>query len=422
MITRQRFSAEQGFLLLLESPDSIVEIGCMDVFYAARRSFRRSWIFFVGFGGFSILGIFLALFTGEAQALLMSGFGGVMLAFLFFQVGAPGYGCVLGDRALTLKNTFSKKIIPLDDLAFVTFLDENAAHDFLYSLQAQIVGATRNYDLSAWWSAIRKNRDIYKFQSISIVSSSSSMGTANNIRKFDVMADGSYLLIGTKAGERYLVTPLDADGLYRAMLAHGVRSTSTPPGLRPDAMPEPESSFSGRRLVRALALISSLVFIPLVAFVVWWTVDAQKRSEQPASKRVTGASDIGAVGGAVWEDGWLGNDALRLRVTPPFFAPADFSLEQKTRFLRELAVSEASWSFATFVLKEYSQARKIRPADIPWNELNQELRDWALTLPIHTMFEHFGSEGAFSDFGFEYRNPGLKAEVRKRIESEIKKK
>ncbi len=254
------------------------------------------------------------------------------------------------------------------------------------------------------------------------------------------MARGEYILVETVDGAARMLTPKDAEGLYRRLLAAGARpgNPDKPVAAERERLEREEEGrkdrFSGR-FVRTYRIAS----FALVAFVVGAVVFGLFRESgrtvpagtsdavSPAADEDTlasGNTGANAAGDGLAEGslpaerpaaGWTDGNTLRVWVDSMYWPREDQPRDDRISQMREFGDLEAESAFANYVSEEYAARNGIAPEDMKWDQGVKALKDWAAELPKTRIYEDLGDRLRFGKFVYEYSSPGLKAEAERRF-------
>jgi hypothetical protein len=172
--------------------------------FAVRRSFRKTVIFYIAFGVFGILGLVLFAFSGCFLALLLA----VNLK--------PGWSYLVDGMGITVRLPLKSIRISRESIAELKLLTDREAVAVVYPDQVEEMRSTRNMDLRGAFRAQRRVGKAIGCSTVPIVFNETRVGGPFDIEKVGAGTSGDFVLVITLKGEKYLLSPLEAEGFVRA--------------------------------------------------------------------------------------------------------------------------------------------------------------------------------------------------------------
>ena len=396
----------------------------------ARRSFRPVRIPVLVSLLFITIGTVIFMVSGDPLTLFFSGFGLLILLIVLIIAAAPGIAYKLDGEELVLKNSITRRRIPLHDIQSVALLDRQQTAEYMHARQKPMIAATRSYNLGLWWHSAKGNADLQRFLSIPLVTTTTAAGHENNITSYSVRTEGDYIFFETVEARTFLLTPKDPIELRDIIAGAGARQLEPTELIRQAvdhssaAIRDPKIA-RGRRFIRiymAAAFAVILTGVLVYLFIIdpstgetGATAAAAQGPESPVEASVP-PREAPAPEEVELSTVWVDDSTLRVHLQSNYFPPGGMEQEERADLLRQMGYLESNWKFAYFIMDDYLKTEQLTPEHFKHDQAIQALRDWSRTLPCSRVREKMPGETPFAEFVFQYHKATLREEAWKIID------
>lgn len=171
------------------------------------RGGKNLGIFLVGFSFFPIFGIVAIIMGSVPEGLAIIGFGLLIFAYMIQRYLGFGRKYGISEDRIWLKTGRKSLSLTKADIKSVTVLDQEALDAFIGEYSRKILSSKREYNISRWYRSSKRYNELVRYVSVVITEKETREGGPTNITKYTIHIDGPAVLIKSKDGESYLITP-----------------------------------------------------------------------------------------------------------------------------------------------------------------------------------------------------------------------
>lgn len=171
--------------------------------FEARKSFKHTWVFFVGMGLFFVGGI-IAMFYYFYPGLAIAGFFGGILAYLLIQVLAWGSRYAIMETGIRAQRLYKTTDFFWERIRDVILIKETQAPRVCLDYQHDTTTPS-----TSRFRAANRLAQLIEFCTVNIIFTEQSIGDEAALDDQGAVASGEFILLTTIDHKSYLFSPKD---------------------------------------------------------------------------------------------------------------------------------------------------------------------------------------------------------------------